>query len=58
MSTLLLVEYLSALLAVLIAVEYIIKLLPIKPNSYTDLVDEAIAGLRGLINYLKLTGSK
>ncbi|WP_161565869.1 hypothetical protein [Synechococcus elongatus] len=51
-----LVEYLGALLAILIAAEYVIKLLPIKPNSYVDFIDEAIGGLRAVINYLKATG--
>ncbi len=51
-----LIEYLTALTAILIAIEYVIKLLPIKPNSYVDLIDEAIAGLQGLIEYLKLKG--
>ena len=55
MDTQILIEYLGALLATLIAAEYIIKLLPIKPNSYTDLIDEAIAAVRGLIGYLKTT---
>ena len=53
MDTQSLIQYLGALTAILVAVEYVLKLSPLKQNSYVELIDDVIAGIQGLIGYLK-----